>query len=223
MSSSPESPVLRGTGASGIAAARFDVDLRTAVPAPPAVVQQARDAARTAGYAEGWAQGQRAARVAAEAAADQRAAENAAVDATRAALLQRAGAAVAGAVAELDARRLASAVEVTDAILAAAVDVAEAVLSYELATAPDAPLAAVRRAMAPVPDTGEVTIRLHPADHQALVGEGGSTYVVDHGRPVTLRVDAALSPGDAVAEYGVTTVDATIAGALARIREVLSA
>jgi flagellar assembly protein FliH len=78
----------------------------------------------------------------------------------------------------------------------------------------------VRRALSLVPDGTSVTVRLHPDDHRALVGPGGSTYAVE-GRPITVRADADLAPGDAVAEYGMTTVDATIAAAVARVREVL--
>jgi flagellar assembly protein FliH len=229
MSSSPDrskgraadAPVLRGEGAREIAAASFDVDLRSARPLPSALVAQARDAARTAGYADGWAQGQRAAKVAAQAVADQVAAAERAAVQQRTAAAEQAVAAVAQAAANLDARRTTTLAELGDAVLSAAVEVAEAILGYEVSRAEDSGLAAARRALAMVPECAAVTVRLNPDDHRALAADGGTTYAVD-GREITLRADAALARGDAVAEYGVTTVDATLANALARVREVLA-
>lgn len=213
-------PVLRGTDASDATAADFGVDLRAALPVPSALVTQARAAARTAGYAEGWAQGQRAAQVAARAAADQRAAAERAAAAEHAAAVRRAVAAIAEAAADLDARWAPALAEIEEALLSAAVEVAEAIVGYELSRADDRPVAAVRRALSMAPGCGPVTVRLNPDDHRTLVGAGGTTYAVD-GRAITVRPDAALAPGDAVAEHGVTTVDATIAAAVARVREVL--
>jgi flagellar assembly protein FliH len=190
------------------------------MPVSDAVTDAARDAARTAGYADGWAQGQRAARVAARAVADQLAAEERAAAAARAEAVRRALAAVARAAAELDARRAPALAEIEDQVLHAAVEIATAIVGYEIAHAPDRPVTAVRRAMSLVPDGVPVTVRVHPDDHQTLVGAGGTTYALD-GRAITVRADAALAPGDAVAEYGVTTIDASLAAAAARIREVL--
>ncbi|HWG98670.1 MAG TPA: FliH/SctL family protein [Pilimelia sp.] len=213
--------VLRGDLARGAAAVRFDVNLRTSAPVPSELVEQARAQARTTGYAEGWAQGQRAARIAAQAVADQAAAEQRAAVAAGEAALARAVAAVDRAAADLAQRQLAAVAQAHEALLAAAVTVAEALLGAELSTGEDRGLAAVRRALAAAPERGEVTVRLHPADHHALTGPDAGAYEVD-GRPVTLRPDPALAPGDAVAECGVVTVDATLAAAVARVREVLA-
>jgi len=223
-SSSPESgsqAVLRGTSAGHATTARFDVDLSGGAPAPGETVEHARAAARTAGYADGWAQGQQAARVSARAAADQAAAAQRAATATAQAALEQAVAAVGQAAVSLDRREALSLAGLEDAILTAAVTVAEALIGYELSRDEDRGLAAVRRAMALVPDGGPVTVRLHPDDHLTLAGADGSAYEFE-GRPVILRADARLAPGDAVAEYAATTVDATIGAALARVREVLA-
>jgi flagellar assembly protein FliH len=218
MSSSRE-PVLRGAEATEVTAADFAVDLRHSTPPPSAGVLAAREAARATGYAEGWAQGQRAARVAAQALADQAAAAEQAAAQARAAGARRALAALATAAADLDARRAPALGAVEDAILSAAVEVAEAIVGYEISRAEDRPVAAIRRALARVP-SGPVTVRVHPEDHRALVEAGGSAYEAD-GRAITVRPDAALAPGDAVADCGVVSVDATIAAAVARVREVL--
>jgi flagellar assembly protein FliH len=227
MSSSPDrvreldAVVLRGDGARQVAAASFDVDLRTAVPAPGGLSDAARAAAHATGYADGWAKGQRAARLAARAAADRAAAAERAAEQARTAALERAVAAVGRAAAALAAREAQALAEVQDVVLAAAVDVAEAILGHELSHAPDGPLAAVRRALSATPDGGPVTVRLHPDDHAALVGADGSAYAVE-GRTVSLVPDPALDPGDAVATSGASTVDATLAAAVARVREVLA-
>ncbi|GGK18177.1 hypothetical protein GCM10010124_08460 [Pilimelia terevasa] len=215
-------PVLRGADAAQVAAADFAADLRAAVPAPSHLVAQQQQAARTAGYAEGWAQGQRAARVAAQAVADQLAAADAAETTAREALLGQAIQAVAGAMAQVEAREAPVVAEIGASIFAAATALAEAVIGYEINTNPDTPMHAVRRALAMVPTAEDVTVRLHPSDHRALTGSETTVAESVDGRAVTLHPDPGLQPGDATADYGVTHIDATIANALDRAREVLA-
>jgi flagellar assembly protein FliH len=71
------------------------------------------------------------------------------------------------------------------------------------------------------PDQGEVVVNLHPDDYRNLVGTATDADYNYGGRPVHLRPDPALRPGDAVAETGTTTVDASIAAAVDRAREAL--
>lgn len=218
MSSSPDR-VLRGEQADAVTAAQFDVDLRTGAPIPHELVEAARTAAQTGGYAAGWAQGQRAARVAARAAADQAAAADRAHAAARSAALNRALAALGAAAAELERRTTRSAADLEETILAAAVELAEAVLGRELTTMDGRALDAARRALALAPTGAPVTVRLHPDDHAILTADGEPSEL--DGRPLTLRPDATLNPGDAVAEYGATTIDAGLPAALTRVRQVL--
>ena len=75
--------------------------------------------------------------------------------------------------------------------------------------------------MATAPDAGPLTVSLHPDDFMTLVGTAGDTEFEYDGRRITLRPDSSLSPGDATAETGMATVDATIAAAVARAREAL--
>lgn len=224
MSSSPDPsarPVLRGAGASGADSVDFDTDLRVAVPAGAGgLVRAARDAARAAGYADGWAQGQRAARLAGQAASDQRAAAEAAEAQRRGAAARRALGAVATAAASLDARHAPALVDLSEVILAAAVEIAEAIVGHEIDHGEHRGMAAVRRATALVPDGGAVTVRLHPDQYDEMVATIGAESVMD-GRPVRLRPDPALAAGDSVAVYGPTTVDATVAAAVARVRQEL--
>jgi flagellar assembly protein FliH len=224
MSTSPEwapEAVLRGAGAEGAAVARFDADLTAAAsPVSSRRVEEARSAARTAGYAEGWAQGQRAARVAAQAAQDQIAAERRAEDATREALVRRAVGALSRAADDFASRSVPAADAIEDLVLRTAVDLAESLLGHELTAGAAREMHALRRAMAGAPDTGVVTVRLHPDDCHALTAALPESGEVD-GRPVVLVADAALRPGDALAESGSTTVDATLAGAVTRVRQAL--
>jgi len=223
MNSSPEwqQPVLRGTEAIAIESADFSTDLRSAIPSPSKLVDRARSAAQTAGYAEGWAQGQRAAQVAAKAAADQAAAAREADEVRRAAALKKATQAMAHAAAAVEARQIPVLTDLADTILASALALAEAVIGYEIAHDANGPLTAVQRALAMVPTADNVTVRLHPNDHQALTGSATQYSHSIDGREISVRPDETLNPGDALATYGVTEIDATVAGALARAREVL--
>jgi flagellar assembly protein FliH len=107
-------------------------------------------------------------------------------------------------------------------ILAAAVELTQAILGRELATVDSRALHAMNRAMSLTPPVAPVTVRLHPDDYQTLLREDWSDEFHIDGRTVHLRSDPTLEPGDAIAEAGATTVDATLPAALARVKEVLA-
>ena len=225
MSSSPEArnPVLRGTVADAAAAARFGVDLRHDEPTMVnnEAVERAREQARTAGYAAGWAQGQQEAAAAAnDAAARARAAEQV-HDQRRAAALAQAVNALGRAVTELENQLMPTFTELQEVVLAHAFELAEAIVGRTLDDTHRRGADALRRAMAAAPETAPLVVRLCPADFESLVGPESPTDYDYEGRRVSLRSDPALRPGDAVAETGTTTVDATIAAAVARAREAL--
>jgi flagellar assembly protein FliH len=218
----PEATVLRGATATAATPARFDADLSGGAPAVPSrLLDQARTVARTTGYAEGWAQGQRAARLAAQAAHDQLVAAGRAQEEARAAQAQRAVAALVRAADELSRRTAPAVAGIEEQLLLTALELAEVLVGHELEHAPGRDLAALRRAVAAAPGAEPLTVRLHPADHATLVELMGVDAEVD-GRPVRLAADPRLGPGDAVASSGDTTVDATLAGAVARVRAVLA-
>ena len=223
MSSSPDdrSPVLRGTVAESATAARFSVDLRTGMPTDSESLEQLRQQARTAGYAEGWAQGQReAAAVAEQSAVRARAAEQA-HDQRRATSLAQAVNALGRAVTELENQLMPTFTELQDVLLAHAFELAEAIVGRTLDDPQGRGADALRRAMSAAPDAGDLVVSLHPDDFHTLVGDAGETDFEYEGRRVSLRPDGTLRPGDAVAETGMATVDATIAAAVARAREAL--
>ena len=223
MSSSPEdrAPVLRGSVAESAAAARFAVDLRRGVPVDSAPVERAKQEARTAGYAEGWAQGQRAAAAEAVVAAERARALEQAHEQRRAAALAQAVNALGRAVTGLEAQLMPTMTELQEAVLAHAFELAEAIVGRAVDDPDGRGADALRRAMNAAPEHGEIVVSLHPDDYRNLVGSATDADYNYGGRPVRLRPDPALRPGDAVAETGTTTVDASIAAAVQRAREAL--
>jgi flagellar assembly protein FliH len=219
---------LRGAQAQGVSSIAFDVDLRTAVPIEDESLEAAREAARSAGYAAGWAQGQQAAREATVAMRDEAELAAQAAQLARVEALSRAIRAIAQAAESLERRGVTAAAEIEDLIIRSAVDLAEGLLCRELSDAGERALDAVRRAMSLAPSGVAITVRLHPADHDTLVGPDsdlshpGGDFFLD-GRPIRVIGDPSLSPGDAMADYAATTIDASLTAAMTRVREVLSA
>jgi flagellar assembly protein FliH len=220
-SSTDDGPVLRGSVAEAATAARFGVDLRRGVPEDSAPVERAKQQARTTGYAEGWAQGQRAAALAAEAAAERARAVEQAHDQRRAAALAQSVNALGRAVTNLETQLMPTMAELQEAVLAHAFELAEAIVGRAMDDPEGRAAAALRRAMTAAPEQGDIVVSLHPDDFRNLVGTATDADYNYEGRPVHLRPDAALHPGDAVAETGTTTVDASIAAAVARAKEAL--
>ncbi|MEU4239298.1 FliH/SctL family protein [Actinoplanes sp. NPDC026619] len=222
MSSSPDSrhPFLRGTDAESAESAQFAVDLRNGTPGSNSPSAKAREEARTAGYAEGWAQGQREVAAAAEdSVARARAAEQAHEQRRTAALAQAVNA-LGRAVTALENQLMPSFAELQEVVLAHAFELAEAIVGRTLDDPQRRGADALRRAMAATPEAGSLIVSLCPDDYRTLVGDGPADYDYE-GRRVTLRPDATLRPGDAVADSGMASVDATIEAAVARAREAL--
>ena len=230
-------PVLRGTVAESAAAARFGVDLRREPPIDSGPVERAKEQARTAGYAEGWAQGRRAAAVEAAEAADRARALEQAHEQRRTAALAQAVNALGRAVTGLETQLMPTLQELQEAVLRHAFELAEAIIGRAVDDPEGRGADALRRAMAAAPEQGDVVVSLHPDDYRTLVGtdadavplpgasDGGEnprigvfTYA---GRAIHLRPDPSLRPGDAIAQTGSTTVDASLAAAIARAREAL--
>lgn len=218
---SDERPVLRGSVADAATAARFGVDLRHGIPADSAPVERAKLQARTAGYAEGWAQGRQAAALEAQAAAERARAVELAHEQRRTAALGQAVNALGRAVTGLETQMMPTLHELQEAVLAHAFELAEAIVGRAMDDPDGRAVAALRRAMNAAPDQGDIVVNLHPDDFRHLVGTATDADYNYEGRPVHLRPNPALQPGDAVAENGTTTVDATIAAAVERAREAL--
>ncbi len=117
---------------------------------------------------------------------------------------------------ELDAVTAAIAAQATELAFA----VAETVIGRELAIAQDPGADAVRRALAAVGGPPEAVARLHPDDLERLSVTADD---LAPGSALQLVPDDSLEPGDCVLEAGAAEVDATIAGAVARVRAALGA
>jgi flagellar assembly protein FliH len=108
--------------------------------------------------------------------------------------------------------------EFEGAVVDAALAIAAAVLDRELAQDRDHGADAIRRALAAVPNqAGAATVRLHPVDaaHLGPIGD------IAPGTTLTTVPDPEVARGGCVLQLGPTTVDASIAAALERVREVL--
>ena len=183
-------------------------------------MERAKEQARTAGYAEGWAQGQRAAALEAAEAADRARALEQAHEQRRTAALAQAVNALGRAVTGLETQLMPTLQELQEAVLRHAFELAEAIIGRAVDDPEGRGADALRRAMAAAPEQGGVVVSLHPDDYRTLVGTDGGEFNYG-GRPVHLRPDPSLRPGDAIAETGSTTVDASLAAAIARAREAL--
>jgi flagellar assembly protein FliH len=213
--------VLRGTRASQVQTARFDVDLRRREPLPPGLLAEMRAEAEAAGYAAGWAQGRGEAQAAAVAQADRDAQAVEDVMAATTVQIDRTIAAFATAAEALERRAIPTVHDIEDAIIDTALKIAEAVLGRETSTASEPGRDALARVLALAPEQRPVTVRLNPADRITIGLSNGITELVVDGRLITLVDDPTLRPGDAVAVSDATTVDARLGTALERVREVL--
>lgn len=178
------------------------------------LVDAAGSAARAQGYAMGWAEGRRAALARAEADREERARTHDAEHARAVAEVARTADALVQVAERLHADSRAHLDALAEAAVGLALQVAEAVLDRELEVTVDPGRDALRRALAALPEPGPVTVRLHPDALAALDPDALEDRVA-------VRADPTLARGDAVAETGTCSVDATIAAALARVREVL--
>jgi len=180
------------------------------------LAERSRDAARAQGFAAGWAEGLRASAQRSTTASDEQARALQHRSDTLLAAQRSALSALQDAVGRCAETTSALHSELTAAAVDLALQIAEAVLDRELEIATDPGADALRRALVGVPIDVPVTVRLHPADLDVLDRD----VVAD--RAVTFLADASLTRGDAVVESEDGIVDAGIAAALARVREVLT-
>lgn len=180
------------------------------------IAERAHQAARAQGYAQGWAEGRRVAIEKAQADAD--AVRRAAADE-----LEQMRAEHRAAMAALETATTQMSTRLAEALdrfaghtTEVALELAEAVVGREVATATDPGADALRRVIALADPQVTTTVRLNPADVAVL------DSAVTEGHNITVVPDPTVGRGDAIAETDHTLVDATIAAALERVREVLT-
>lgn len=213
----PASPTLRA----------FAIDRTTGIPADLLAAETA--AARASGYAAGYSTGIGEARTATAARLEAETAAAAAAAAARDAATQQAFEALFDAAEELEQRAVPAAQDIEEQIVAAAWEIASAIVGQVLADEGTRSRAAIARALSLAPADEDVAVTVHPADFAALGGEldaAGQPVAPlrrERGlRTVTILTDDTLTPGDAVARSGATTVDARLSAAIARVKQVLA-
>ena|SRR5438067_5447234 len=210
-SATTRSRVLRGSAASTVRRAAID-DVLVDGGTPFAGLdrewrQRAFHEGREAGYEAGYRAGMEAAAASVEAAT-----------AERTTALRHAMGALSEAVRALDARQVAALEHVEHEVVAAAFELATALLGRELELAGDPGADALARAMALVPDHGEVVARLHPTDAETFQRADRRAP----GRePFTIVADPAVERGGCIVEVGSTQIDTQLGPAIERVREVL--
>ncbi|HET9143757.1 FliH/SctL family protein [Actinophytocola sp.] len=181
-----------------------------------------RNAARDEGYAIGWAQGMREARESTIAARQRAERELEHTLRQRDERVERAMAAMSAAAGRIREITVQRSEELSELILAAAIDLAEAIVGAELsADVLGATRTAVARALAQLPAGPAVIVRLNPEDLAELTDAGDLPPSGAH--EVTFVADPEVARGDAVAQNKVSTVEATVSGALQRVRAELVA
>jgi flagellar assembly protein FliH len=189
---------------------------------PDRLVESARDDARAAGYAMGWAQGARDAHARMMAEAAHLRARTDELEERRVADVSRGLRALEQAANDLEQRSVPAIEHLEETVIEMAVAIAQAVLGHELRRRNDRVIIqAMARILALVPSNEPVTLRLAPEDHATLaVHEVIAT--LSPTRQITIVAAPELAPGDVVATCAATEIDARVAPALERIREVLS-
>lgn len=172
----------------------------------PELVEQATEAGYRTGYDAGFTAGIE------DAAAAIESRERARGDQLRSVVDQ-----LAAEVDVIAERHAAIVEEIETQVAQMAFAIAEALVGRELRATDHAGADAIRRALEFAPATGPIVLRLHPEDVDAL----GDPATIVSGRALTVVTDPTLAPGDAVVDVGPARIDARIAPAMERIREVL--
>jgi flagellar assembly protein FliH len=188
---------------------------------PAEILEEARAAAHAVGYAEGWASGLRESRDSTREERRAAAAEYKRVAAERRERTAQAVVAIDLAASRLEGRALKTAEEMETAIIESAFSIAEALIGAHLRDDEARGAGALRRALALAPVGERVTVAVSPADHAILTSNGTVALPECENRVIDLIADEGLEPGDAVATWNSTSLDARLSKALTRVRRVL--
>jgi flagellar assembly protein FliH len=238
MSSSTSAPVrseiLRGKSATHVSLARLDADLRenpyaagglvdprlvdpTLEKAFDVAVESARAEARAEGREQGYRAGLAAAQREKEIALDNELAALRHAEQQRRGALDRVITMLDDAASTLAAQHATALHDVEELVMNAAFDLATTLLGRELEIATAPVRDAIRRALTVLPGDVPITLTVHPVDVAAL----GDLTDITAGRVVRVVTDADVEPGSCLADGGATHVDASLAAAIERVRQVL--
>jgi flagellar assembly protein FliH len=119
----------------------------------------------------------------------------------------------------LAGRQAAAVSDLEDSLLDMAFQLAAALLGRELSLADSPVRDAVRRALAVLPSDVPVTVTVHPRDLAAVAEFDEDAGA---GRRVHFDTDPDVEQGSVRADGGFRHVDASLAAALERVRQVLA-
>lgn len=199
-------------------------DPRLVDPYLAGIVEQAKEEARREGFEAGRAAGFEAGRaeglenmaVLQAEFVEKDARERAARRERLGELLMTVEAAIAGAL-DYQAPTVA---EMQETITGLSVEIAAALVGHHLAVGDCTARDAVMRALTQVPRRATVTLRMNPADYDEVIQ---ITDEILQWSVAEVIADPSVAPGDAVAMAENLEVDASIAGALDRVRKALGA
>ncbi|GAB47530.1 FliH/SctL family protein [Mobilicoccus pelagius] len=199
-------------------------DPRLVDPYLAEVVEKAKEQAHAQGYEDGRAQGFEAGRREGLDLMAQQQAEIAERDAReRASRKERLGellANVENAIAGALNYQAPAVTELQEVVTELAVQIAESLVGHHLEVGECTARDAVMRALSQVPRRATVTLRMNPADHDdvtAITGDIMEWTVAD------VVADPTVARGDAIAMATNLEVDASLEGALDRVRTALNA
>jgi flagellar assembly protein FliH len=228
------SAILRGESATQVSLARLDADLRRnpyaagGLADPRLVdpilekafedaVEAARAEARAQGLQQGYEEGLATAQHEKELALDNELAVLRQAEQQRREAVERVITMLDDAAAALAAQHATALHDVEDLVMNAAFDLATTMLGRELEIAPAPVRDSIRRALTVLPGDVPITVTVHPVDVAAL----GDLADITAGRVVRIVTDADVEPGSCLADGGATHVDASLAAAIERVRQVL--
>ncbi len=115
------------------------------------------------------------------------------------------------------AREATAMVDIEDQVVRSAFAIAEVLLGHELSESTKRGQEAIQRALQFAPKEGAVVASLHPDDAASL----GDLDTIAPGRALKVIADPTLAAGDCLVEVAGCHIDARLAPALDRVREVL--
>lgn len=227
--------ILRGPAATHVNLARIDADLRhnpyaAATFADPRLVDPvlakviedavvaARAEAREDGFAQGYSEGLELAGREKSSVLDYEMSRAREAEAVREKAVQEALERLDDAAKELATRQATALSGVEDLLLGAAFDLATTLLGRELEMTGSPAYDALRRALAVLPADVPVSVAVHPLDIAAL----GGVETLTNGRQVRIVADPDIEPGSCIADGGASHVEASLAAAIDRVRQVLA-
>lgn len=134
--------------------------------------------------------------------------------------IQQAVTTLRNAIAQVEATVVPRYEEIGRDLATVVLTLVEDLLGRELATDGAHVVGAITRALGEIPGRTELTIAMHPADHE-LLEQFGVDLLNGLGRPVTVLPDETVDRHGVIVTSGCTEVDAQIRASLDRLREAL--